>query len=191
MPSQELPSQELPSQLWPSHEFPSHEFAFQATVSDELPAHELPAHELPFQVPPFQLFPAASRAAMAGATNAWPKMSCSPCNGASFNTRWAVPREASSVPTPVESRKGWRDWRDVGTGADNTVSRRMASWPCLGPNPALFLRLFACPLSRALAWSGVIDGCCWNISASAPETTAAAWELPLPRKNRALITPPG
>ena len=103
-------------------------------------------------------------------------------------TRWVEPREPSSVPEPVE---GANVCTAAGTGADRAVSRRMASWPCLGPNPAEGRRLFACPTSKALAWSGVIDGCCWNRSARAPDTTAVASELPLPRKNRSLIIPPG
>ncbi len=36
----------------------------------------------------------------------------------------------------------------------------------------------------AFTWSGVRSGRCWRSSAAAPETTAAACEVPLPRKNR-------
>ena len=40
----------------------------------------------------------------------------------------------------------------------------------------------AVPVSSALTWSGVIDGRCWSSSATAPDTTAAACDVPLPRK---------
>ena len=42
----------------------------------------------------------------------------------------------------------------------------------------------AAPVRSALIWSGVAVGRCESSSAAAPVTTAAAWEVPLPRKKR-------
>ena len=42
----------------------------------------------------------------------------------------------------------------------------------------------AVPVRSAFTWSGVMSGRCWISSAAAPETTAAACEVPLPRKRR-------
>src|SRR6185503_2616596 len=43
-------------------------------------------------------------------------------------------------------------------------------------------------ISAALTWSGVHVGCCCSSSATAPDTTAVACEVPLPLKNRVLTT---
>src|SRR5919204_234251 len=45
--------------------------------------------------------------------------------------------------------------------------------------------------STSLIWSGVYVGCAWTSCAAAPDTNAAAWEVPLPRKNRASMAPVG
>ena len=38
-------------------------------------------------------------------------------------------------------------------------------------------------LTAFFTWSGVSDGLCWSSRATAPETIAAAWEVPLPRNS--------
>src|SRR6266511_1752139 len=43
---------------------------------------------------------------------------------------------------------------------------------------------WAPPVSSAFTWSGVMVGRCWTTRAAAPDTTAAAWEVPVPLKNR-------
>ena len=44
-------------------------------------------------------------------------------------------------------------------------------------------------INADLIWSGVALGCACSTSATAPETTAAACEVPLPRSSRS-VTPP-
>ena len=63
-----------------------------------------------------------------------------------------------------------------------TRALRDAPWPAARS---------AVRLSRALTWSGVRFGRCWRSRAAAPETNAAACEVPLPRKNRSPVRAAG
>ena len=40
-----------------------------------------------------------------------------------------------------------------------------------------------------LTWSGVSSGRCWSSKATAPDTTAAAWDVPLPRSRSSPTRP--
>jgi hypothetical protein len=51
------------------------------------------------------------------------------------------------------------------------------------------LTLSAVDMRSCFTWFGVAFGCCEMISAAAPDTTAVACELPLPRMSRSLMTP--
>jgi len=115
LPLQLLPDHELPLQLLPDHElplqlqslqdFPLQDFPDQLIPDHDLPLQELPDQELPFQLPPDQELPAASAAARAVASKAWPKMSCSPIRATPSIEMWSTPREISRDPRPVELRK--------------------------------------------------------------------------------------
>jgi hypothetical protein len=57
---------------------------------------------LPFQVPPFQLESAATDGAQTLGIHGIAKMSSSPRSVTFSAVRWAVPRDPSSVPSPVD-----------------------------------------------------------------------------------------
>jgi len=80
---------------------------------------------------------------------------------------------------PVDRGNDW-----VVSGAAAWV----AAWTSTSPRPCACTlaagSVRAVRISSALTWSGESHGRCSSISAAAPETTAAACDVPLPRKNR-------
>ena len=105
--------------------------------------------------------------------------SFSPFRTTPLSTSLAAPRAPSNVPVPVESGKLCLA---VGTAVRAARSTLMTPSPWAWGSAAG--SGLAVVISRALTWSGVRPGRCCSSSAAAPEATAAAWEVPLPRKNR-------
>jgi hypothetical protein len=130
LPDHELPDHELPDHELPDQELPDHELPLQESPDHEFPFQLPPVHELPYQVPADQLFPAASEAAIVPALKDWLLTSCSPVIWFPFTHTCVDPRVLSRDPEPVE---GVKVCTAMGTGADITVSRRMATCPCLAP----------------------------------------------------------
>jgi len=118
-PDQLLPDQDRPDQLLPDQERPDQELPDQELPDQEDPDHEEPDHELPDQERPFQMpldhdEPVAASGAQMAVEKGCPKMSVSPARTMPSSVRWSVPRDASSVPSPVAA--GF-DWRVVGIAA--------------------------------------------------------------------------
>jgi hypothetical protein len=111
-------------------------------------------------------------------------MSCSPLRTTPWRVTWREPRAASSEPVPVESAK---DWTALRSGAWTAVEAIASPLPeAAGAPPATGA---AVEVSSALIWSGVACGCSWTSRAARPDTTAAASEVPLPRKKRVPTAP--
>src|SRR3954452_12485088 len=164
-----LPLQLEPDQLLPDHVEPLQELPLQL-LPDKLEPDQL----LPFQVPPLHELPAASVAAMALESKGWPMMSCSPVSATPSCTSRSEPRAASREPVPVEAAHAWADW---GVEAARAASRltRPAPWArTKAPG-----RGCAVCVTIALTWSGLRVGRCCKRSATTPETTAVACEVPL------------
>ncbi len=166
-PSQLTPSQETPDQVLPDQVFPS-----QLTPSQDTPDQVLPSQETPDQVLPDQVLP----------DQVFPKMSISPSSITPSIQRREVPRDASMEPLPSDS---WTDCEYSGTDADS-------AWPMSSrretPNVS-DLVFSAVLLSSHLTWSGVRSGRASSRSATAPETTAAACEVPVARTRSSPIRP--
>ena len=67
-------------------------------------------------------------------------------------------------------------------GVGGLTAELMLSWPApwaMASTPVIGVAVL---VSSFLTWSGVRVGRCCSSSAAAPETTAAAWEVPLPLK---------
>ena len=172
------PAQLRPFQLASAQERPAQERPAQL-----VPAQERPAQLRPFQVAAGPAAPVAGVSAQLRPSQAWPKMSCSPVSSApvSGSATWPVPRAASSEPSPVEAGKVWAAVEAVVVSTACLTSMRPAPWrrrSVLAIGSAVLVRM-------RLTWSGVRVGRCCSSRAAAPETTAAAWEVPLPRKKRA------
>ena len=91
-PDQLLPLQLEPDQVLPLHVDPDQDDPDQLLPLQLDPDHVLPLQELPDQVEPFhvprdQLLPVASSGAVVAETNAFPKMSCSPCSTTPLSMR--------------------------------------------------------------------------------------------------------
>ena len=108
-----------------------------------------------------------------------PMMSTSPARATPSRDRCASPRLPSSVPVPVDAGKLCGTLDGVVLAA---LTRLITPWPC-ACGVALPIGL-ALARSMALTWSGRRR--VWPAAAARPRrtTTAAAWEVPLPRKNR-------
>ena len=140
---------------------------------------------LPLNVPPDQDRPAVDSGAQVAASHAVPKMSCSPWStDPSAGSTTQVPAlEASMDPRPLERGAVW-----VKAGTDPARTAATAAATSMTPAPwtgllspgsrSVVLR------SRPLTWSGVSRGSACRSSATAPETTAADCEVPVPRKKR-------
>ena len=93
---------------------------------------------------------------------------------------WTEPREQLQRTDTVETAKVC--FAFAGVAVSLAFARSIRPLPCCGRGGAGDGR--AVPVSSALTWSGVRSGRCEISSAAAPETTAAACEVPLPRKSR-------
>ncbi|GAB3868619.1 hypothetical protein GCM10027610_126160 [Dactylosporangium cerinum] len=158
-----------PDQAADAHVFDAHEVPVQAS----------PAIRRPIQTPPFHAVPLRVSCAQTAGLNP-PKMSNSPTSCWLSCTTWLLPRADSSEPTPADVPA---PWTVVGVAAFTAAARLSSPTP-----PA---RGVAVLFSRALTWSGVRVGRFCRSRARPPETTAAAWELPLPRKNLSPTRAPG
>ena len=75
------------------------------------------------------------------------------------------------------------DWVAFGVEALSTLARFNSPLPLRSVGPYME---WVWPTSSALTWSGVRPGRWLSRRAAAPETTAAACDVPLPRKKRLL-----
>ncbi len=166
--AQDEPAQDDPAHEEPAQEDPAH---------DDEPAHEDPAHEEPFHVPPFQLVSVASCVACSVLLYALPKMSFSPERVTPPSTSLAAPRAPSRLPVPVETGNSCLA-AGVGLQIAMFTFTKPLPWACSSAAGSVVAVL----VSSALTWSGVSDGRCWSSTAAAPDTTAAACDVPLPRK---------
>ena len=107
---QELPDHELEDHELADQELPDQELELHELADQELPDHELPDQELRFQTPPDHDEAAASRVAIADASNCTPKMSRSPWSVTPLFTTWTEPRDSSSEPVPVEGASPWGEF---------------------------------------------------------------------------------
>ena len=102
------------------------------------------------------------------------------------STTCPVPRAASSEPRPVARGN---------VCVCSAVGVRFASFRFSTPLPWATGSATgsgeAVSMSSFFTWSGVAEGCCCKISAAAPDTAAAACDVPLPRKNRVPTRPVG
>src|SRR3954470_5667007 len=130
--------------------------------------------------------PAASVSALDWAMGC-PATSTSPVTFSPPTSTTTDPRAASSEPAPVE--RAYVCTAFTGVAAFIAAVRLMRPAPCC--RAVARGRFLAVPMSRALTWSGVRSGRCEISSAAAPETTAVACEVPLPRNNRSPIRPAG
>jgi hypothetical protein len=186
-PDQELPDQELPvqvalAQCSDDQELPDHDDPDHDEPDHEDPDQDEPDHELPFQVPPDHELPAASAAARAAVSTGRPNMSTSPVNATPCRTNWLVPRAPSRVPVPTERGKVCGTAAFICPLCSPIKPAPWARTPKPG-NKAVWLT------SKVLTWSGVKLGRPCMSSAAAPEIAAAACDVPLPRKKRALMVP--
>ena len=94
--------------------------------------------------------------------------------------RAAVPRACSREPRPVDRGQVWVV---AGARAADGRGRRRAR-RCPGRRRRRWASASAEDRSSALTWSGVRSGRLCSSRATAPETTAAACEVPLPLKKR-------
>src|SRR3954454_23202493 len=88
------------------------------------------------------------------------------------------------LPSPVDLA---HDCVYLGVAVAAAWARSSSPLPC--ETAATLGSLSAVVVSRRLTWSGVRVGRCERSSAAAPETAAAAWEVPLPRMKRSLTLP--
>src|ERR1700680_3742063 len=185
-PDQDAPDHDAPDHDAPDHEAPDHDAPDQEAPDQEAPDHEAPDHDAPdhdapLKDPPSQAEALASLAASAWASMGLPKMSCSPDKALPLaSTACSDPRDASRLPVPFEVD---HVCAAAGVGAFSTAARFSSPLPLRSVGPYIE---WVCPTSSALTWSGVSPGRWLSRSAAAPETTAAACDVPLPRKNRLL-----
>ena len=128
-------------------------------------------------MPPAQLVSVASCVACSVLLYALPKMSFSPERVTPPSTSLAAPRAPSRLPVPVETGNSCLA---AGVGLQIAVFTftKPLPWACSSAAGSVVAVL----VSSALTWSGVSDGRCWSSTAAAPDTTAAACDVPLPRK---------
>src|SRR6185369_4525531 len=136
-----------------------------------------PAQVAPFHEPPVQEAPFDSRAASAAVSTGLPKMSRSPSSAVTRETT-TVPREPCRVPVPRDQVKSWSGWNHA---RPVNVARYASA------TPVPYLVVGGCQsvlVSRPLTSSGSRLGRLCSMSATTPDVSAAACEVPLPRKNR-------
>ncbi len=205
-PSQVFPSQVFPSQVFPSQVFPSQVFPSQVFPSQVLPVPRVPVPEVPVPAHGRPSLSAASgterrRApAVTGPRDTHPARRRPRRTAALLAVAQAasVPRRAQDVLLVVENgfrcaRRGSRRGRlratrcPVRPGRSACRSAQARGWrpgrsarrhhgrqcPRSGIGVAVFL-------SSAFTWSGLRFGRSWRSCATAPDTNAAAWDVPLP-----------
>ena len=174
-----IPDQPALDQLAPDQEALDQE-ALDQLAPDQLALDQLAPDQLdPFQVPPDQPALWAAAVDQEALSNATPKMSCSPSRATCPSIRCAEPRAASRKPVPLGAACAC-------FAAGVSVLRALARFNAPAPWQVLdeYLSSRAESISRALTWSGFMPGR-WSImSAAAPDTMAADWDVPLPLKNR-------
>ena len=161
----------------PFHDESRHVRPLQSSLLHLRPLHVESRQARPLHVSSRQVRP----------SHAAPVTSTSPVRTAPVpSVMWSVPRAPSSVPSPVAGREVLRG-RDLAASTSRAPGRRPCGRRC-SPCPcraALFLLFFSLSpeaTSAALTWSGVSVGYSWSSSATAPDATAAACEVPLPWK---------
>src|SRR3954468_7554103 len=159
-PQQEPPHEEPPHEE-PPHEEPPQDEPPQDEPPQDEPPHEEPPHEEPPHLPAPQLEPSGPT----GPTSAL----------------WPFDSPTTSLATRPRIAAGWNVWTAVaGSGLAAPTARMTLSRPApwaSGPGPDSGS---AEDLTIALTWSGVRSGRRSSSSATAPETTAAACDVPLP-----------
>src|SRR6478672_13440656 len=180
MPDQVMPDHVMPDQVMPDHVMPDQVIPDHVMPDQDTPYHVMPDQVMPDHVMPFQFVPALIPAATAPESNARPRTSTSPLTCLPPTVTWTDPREASSEPTPVDTAKVCVAF--AGVGAAEAAARSMRPCPCEETAASGSDR--AVPVRSAFTWSGVSSGRCERSSAAAPETTAVACEVPLPRNSR-------
>src|SRR3954470_297440 len=191
-PDQVRPDQVRPDQVSPDQVRPDQVRPFQWTPDqgrpDQVrPDQVSPDQVRPDQVRPFQLLPSRRPAAQVDALNARPRTSTSPLTTLPLTDTCTEPRASSREPTPVDTAKVC--FAPAGVGVSLALARSSSPLPCSAAVAAGIG--FAVPIGSAFTSSGVIPGRCWISSSAAPETTAAACEVPLPRKRRSPIRAAG
>ena len=142
----------------------------------EVPVQPSPAIRCPIQTPPFQDVPAALAFAQAATSNL-PKRSASPVSEVPLNTTCVPPRAFSTEPVPVPFAQVWAV---VGVAFANAAATLISPMPTV--LTFVCLSCVAELMIMALTWSGFSVGRFCRIRATAPDTAAAACEVPLPRK---------
>ena len=141
-------------------------------------------------MPPVQLEPFHAAVVQLLPSHGCPKMSVSPSSLTPSCSRICEPRAALSDPVPVDGSQVWATPPSEGVRCDRAARR--SSVPAPSARSGAFGRRSAVSVRIAFTWSGLSHGRWSSKSAVAPETTAAACEVPLPRKNRESPTrPPG
>ena len=126
VPDQLVPFQAILDHDRPDHERPDHDVPDHDVPDHDVPDHEVPDHEVPDQLVPFQsppshrvgtslrlsvqtvsaFLPLPTRSQVVrtslNPTHGLPMMSCSPARTMPLFSRWSLPRDASSVPAPVD-----------------------------------------------------------------------------------------
>src|SRR3954470_5008240 len=180
MPDQVMPDHVMPDQVMPDHVMPDQVMPDHVMPDQVMPDHVGEDQVMPDHVMPFQLVWFLRPAATVAALNALPRTSTSPRTSRPATFTCTEPRESSREPTPVETANDC--FAATGVAVFLAFARASRPAPCC----AVVARgtAVADPVRRALTWSGVSSGRCESSSAAAPETTAAACEVPLPRKSR-------
>src|SRR3954469_12363813 len=175
IPLQLMPDQDIPLQLMPDHDIPD-----QLMPDQDIPLQLMPDHDIPLQLMPDQFVPFRRPEARARTSTPRPRTSTSPLTRRPPTETCTDPRESSREPIPVETAKVC--FAPTGVAVSLAFARLIRPLPCWAAvAPGIGE---AVPVSSALISSGVAVGRCWISSAAAPETTAAACEVPLPRKSR-------
>ena len=178
-PSQLPPAQLRPAQLRPAQERPAH-----AALVQDPEAHDRPDQTAPFQLPSVHAAARSAAAACAVLSKGTPMTSRSPSSGTPSSTSRRPPRAASREPVPLDRTHFCA--APTGVAADRVRSVLSRPRPCACGSAALSGA--APPRNSDFTWSGVRPGRCCSRSAAAPDTTAAAWLVPLPRKKRSPST---
>src|SRR3954469_7511200 len=197
IPLQVMPDQVIPLQVMPDHVIPDQVIPDQVIPRQVMPDHVIPDQVIPDQVIPlqvmpdhvipFQLVPVRAPAVHLAASHRLPRTSCSPVTVLPFTSTCTDPRESSREPRPVDTVHFWTAF--AGVPATRAAARSIVPLPWAVASA--FGSFRAVPVSRAFTWSGVRSGRCESSSAAAPEMTAAACDVPEPRKNRSPVRAPG
>ena len=190
VPDQVVPDHVVPDQVWSAqstldHVVPDHVVPDHVVPDHVVPDHVVPDHVVPFQSPPDHVVPRAAIGAQIAASKGIPKMSCSPDRITPLFSRWLLPRDCSRLPTPVDPVQFCLERPLFGSEALAASDRLIAPAPSQRSSSPSTLRGVAVEVRSSLTWLGVALGYLERMSAAAPETTAAAWLVPVPLKNLA------